>query len=206
MSGRIGKAGTTFILSYITPHLIDFLNKCRQVNSPKICKISIVPIFILQIWSALPISADGLFPPIPLAFCMFTSWIGKADQRGEMVKKYQTSPINLAVASGNGNKEFYRETTSSNRKKITLDRQSPRLKLNYCLLPDPLNFRYHLPLTPPFWVMRPNNRPVGNTVSYNTSITLVRELRFGYYAKLPSLGKILLLGNKKSLKKSALCQ
>jgi hypothetical protein len=36
------------------------------------------------------------------------------DQRGEMVKNDKTSPIILAVTSGNGNMEFYMESTRSN--------------------------------------------------------------------------------------------
>jgi hypothetical protein len=53
----------------------------------------------------------------------------------------KTTPINYAVACGNGNKEFYRETNKSNNTfkfQITLDRHNPRLKLN--LLHDPPNF------------------------------------------------------------------
>ncbi len=47
---------------------------------------------------------------------------------------FETMPIYKAVASGNGNIEFYRETTCSN---LTLDRHDARQNLNYYILPDP---------------------------------------------------------------------
>ncbi len=64
-------------------------------------------------------------------------------------KNYKTSPINLAVTSGNGNVEFYNymeSTCSLFKLEITLDRHNARLKLNYWLLSDPPHFRYYLPL------------------------------------------------------------
>ncbi len=65
----------------------------------------------------------GLFdPPCLLAHaCYFRQYFGFGE--GEALQKIcnslpicETSHINLAVASGNGNKEFYREATSSNFK------------------------------------------------------------------------------------------
>jgi hypothetical protein len=50
----------------------------------------------------------------------------------------KTIPINLAVASGNGIKEFRGEDKF--KFQITLDRHNARLKLSYCLFPDPPNF------------------------------------------------------------------
>ncbi len=47
----------------------------------------------------------------------------------------ETIPIYTAVTSGNGNIEFYRETTRS-----TPDRHNAIQNLNYCLLPDPSLF------------------------------------------------------------------
>ncbi len=54
-------------------------------------------------------------------------------------KNYKISPLNLAVTRGNGHKKFYRESTCS-KLIITLDRHNARLKLNYWLLSDTLNF------------------------------------------------------------------
>ncbi len=41
-------------------------------------------------------------------------------------KNGKTSPINLAVTSGNGNKEFYRDSTRRERKKSAISRVGPR--------------------------------------------------------------------------------
>jgi hypothetical protein len=47
-----------------------------------------------------------------------------------------TMPIQKIVARGNGNIEFYRETTRSNLKKNP-DRRNAVQNLNYYVLPDP---------------------------------------------------------------------
>ncbi len=44
--------------------------------------------------------------------------------------------IQKAVATGNGNNEFYIETTRSN----CVDRHNARQKLSYCVLPHPPHF------------------------------------------------------------------
>ncbi len=59
-------------------------------------------------------------------------------------KNDKTSPINLAVTSGNGNNEFFRESDMF-KLKITLDRHSPRLKSITVSFPTHLFFHYYLP-------------------------------------------------------------
>jgi hypothetical protein len=50
----------------------------------------------------------------------------------------KTSPVNLPVTSGNGNKFFTK--TDTFKLKITLDRHNLRLNLNDDLFPDPSHF------------------------------------------------------------------
>ncbi len=48
-----------------------------------------------------------------------------------------------AVATRNGNNEFYKRIDTF---KLQITIENARQKLNYCLLPDPLFFRYYQPL------------------------------------------------------------
>ncbi len=85
----------------VLAELIDFL--IRRCYAPN------VRIFILQIWSASPIQDINTSAPILLAF-WWSRLIGQNSQ------PFETMPIYNALATGNRNKELYRETARSNWK------------------------------------------------------------------------------------------
>ncbi len=89
--------------------------------------------------------------------CLFNIWIRLRQYIGAvMVSSYwpkfpalrlfvETMPIHNAVATGNRNIEFYRETARSNCKKPSIATKLDRTWITV-FFPTPLIFRYHLPL------------------------------------------------------------
>ncbi len=69
-------------------HLIYFLNKRRDVNLPKNLQKKLVRLTYLRckLWFCQYIGADVFFPPKLIVSVSFTSWIGKADRRGEICR------------------------------------------------------------------------------------------------------------------------
>jgi hypothetical protein len=109
----------------------------------------------LQIWSAMPIQDINTSAPIYWCWRVISANTTgvvnvnilnrQSGSNGKLVSSYwpklamlclfvETMPIYKAVATGNRNNEFYRDTF---KLQITLDRHNARQKLNYCLLPDP---------------------------------------------------------------------
>jgi hypothetical protein len=117
------QSGDKMFLSAVTPPMLyngasnSLLNRRCQVNLKKNPQTlncsSILPANLIR----LACSRNKRW------FCQY-HWLcecshleGDADQRGKMVKKnYKTSPINLAVTGGKGNREFHGKTTCSNLK------------------------------------------------------------------------------------------
>jgi hypothetical protein len=130
-------SGVKMFLSVITApivlaELIDFLIRRSYVNPPMFkylsCKFD--PPHLFKIWIRLRqyVMVSSYWPKFP-ARCLFV----------------ETMPIYNAVATGNRNIEFYRETACSNCKKPLIATMPDRTWISV-FFPIPLIFRYHLPL------------------------------------------------------------
>ncbi len=131
-------SGVKMFLSVLTApivlaELIDFLIRRSDVNPPMLeyssCKFDLPRLF--KIWIRLRQYIGAV---------MVSSYWSKFP-----ALRVETMPIYNAVATGNRNIEFYRETARSNCKKPSIATMPDRT-WNTMFFPTPLIFRYHLPL------------------------------------------------------------
>jgi hypothetical protein len=102
-------------------------------SADQICRMNFQPIVVFEDFlggsTSITYSKSQLDAPI---YC-----IGGATAKSNILCPLclfvKTSPFNLAVASGNGNRVFQGNNTF--KLQITLNSHSPRPMLNYCLLP-----------------------------------------------------------------------
>ncbi len=111
-------------LSAITPPMGN-----ARWTPQKIRKFSKVWIFILQIWSASPIQEINYGSANTNGLRMFVH--RKQIEEMKWSKNDKTSPINLAVTIGNGNKEFY--SIGNRHVQIEYNPWSPQWRLNLAL-------------------------------------------------------------------------
>ncbi len=150
MSCWIGKAGVKVFLSVITApivlaYLIDFLIRWCYVN-PQMFKYS-----SCKFVPAMPIQDKNTSVPIYWRWHVISATTNGANKKGDALQNSHRFPYSsrhrLLIKLEQAETEIRNFTRNYTFKlKRTLDRHSPRQKLNYCFLPNSPIFRYHLPI------------------------------------------------------------